>query len=186
MKTILFALKRISMSFVVLIILTLLYGCSSEKTNNFIKHKTNLKISKPEIIYEENLLLNRNQQNTLKKKKFSLPIQGKVKLQKNRNNLTTGVYIFTNTEQKVHSVSKGIVLTVKNNKNYGNYIIIFHPKYKIKTAYSNLDSIYLKIGDEVKKNDTIGEIQKEKSLYFSIEKDNKIVNIKDYIDHKDN
>lgn len=57
----------------------------------------------------------------------------------------------------VLATSTGKVITATFDKNYGNYIIIQHDEH-YKTLYAQLNEMSVKVGDEVKKGETIGKV----------------------------
>lgn len=57
----------------------------------------------------------------------------------------------------VYSVANGTVINVGENKDRGKYVIIQH-NAEIQTLYQHLNSISVKVGQNVKSGDTIGQM----------------------------
>ena len=126
---------------------------------------------------------------------FIMPIDGiitsKFSINNQDKNCKEGINIKSDVTKQVKASSTGKVLYVgKGPKWYGNMIIIEHNKNTI-TTYSYLDTINVKIGDQVKQGEIIASIinnatsQKNKSyLCFAMRKHGKPVNPLSYINCK--
>ena len=126
---------------------------------------------------------------------FIMPIDGiitsKFSMNNQDKNCKEGINIKSDRTKQVKASSSGKVLYVgKGPEWYGNMIIIEHNKNTI-TTYSHLDTINVKIGDQVKQGEAIASIttttssQKNKSyLCFAMRKHGKPVNPLSYINCK--
>ncbi|MEG1930308.1 MAG: M23 family metallopeptidase [Anaerovorax sp.] len=87
-------------------------------------------------------------------------------------------------ETQVHAIGGGTVSQIENHEKVGGrYIKILHDG-EMESIYGNLENIYVKPLDKVKKGQIIGAVLKEekKDFYFEIRSEGKTVDPSDYID----
>jgi len=87
---------------------------------------------------------------------YELPANGDVSLFKTSH--FQGVHIFTgsnSTKRKIHSIDEGFVSYIDNIFGYGRTVFIKHKNGLIST-YSGFDVLYIKKGDRIKKDQTLG------------------------------
>jgi lipoprotein NlpD len=79
-----------------------------------------------------------------------------------------GIFIKGNPGGEVIASEKGIVKRVGYMRGYGKYIVLNH-KDRYITVYSNLMDVNVKVGDNVQKGVTIGNISNDMTLHFQID-----------------
>lgn len=79
------------------------------------------------------------------------PITGKV-------HTHTGLDFAAQIGKKIHTTGNGKVVSVRKlRRGYGNVVIIKHG-FGFKTLYAHMNDIYVKVGEEVKRGQTIGTV----------------------------
>ena len=96
----------------------------------------------------------------------------------------------TSTDLKVYSVADGVVTNVSENSIDGVSITVKHSD-KLQSVYSSLSNdVLVKVGDEVKKGDQLGEVDKTataeasdgKHLHFKMIEDGKSIDPANYLE----
>ena len=85
---------------------------------------------------------------------------------------------------KVITTGDGIVLGAERNGGYGNMITVHHSN-GYKTRYGHLDKMFVKVGDEIKKRDIIGNMGRSGRstgvhLHYAVVLNNRSQNPKKY------
>lgn len=76
---------------------------------------------------------------------------------KNSQAVHKGIDLASRTGNKIKVMGKGKVVKAEFNRTYGNLIVVNHGN-GFETKYAHLHKIYVKAGDMVDVNDTIGEV----------------------------
>jgi murein DD-endopeptidase MepM/ murein hydrolase activator NlpD len=74
----------------------------------------------------------------------------------------------------VLSSMEGRVVAIDYMDGYYNYVIVEHPN-GFFTVYGNLDEVFVAEGQTVKKGEVLGNLVKEKGLYFQVNQGKKIL-----------
>lgn len=74
----------------------------------------------------------------------------------------------------VISSMEGRVVAIDFMDGYYNYVIIEHPN-GFFTVYGNLDEVFVAEGQLIKKGEVLGNLMKEKGLYFQVNQGKKIL-----------
>lgn len=96
-----------------------------------------------------------------------------------------GIKIAVKDEGYIKPVFKGEVKYIDNVRGYGNIVIVNHDKF-FYTLYSNMDEVFVTLGQAVDVNDKIGIVDVdvvgvEPYLYFEIRKQNIAVNPEEWL-----
>lgn len=96
-----------------------------------------------------------------------------------------GIKIAVKDEGYIKPVSKGEVKYIDNVRGYGNIVIVNHDKF-FYTLYSNMDEVFVTLGQVIDVNDKIGIVDVdvvgvEPYLYFEIRKQNVAVNPQEWL-----
>ncbi len=88
------------------------------------------------------------------------------------------------TGEKVYATADGIITKATYHNIRGNYVIIKHG-YGYETLYAHLKNVMVKVGQKVKKYDSIGEMGKTgrttgSNLHYAVSLNNRKVNPVDY------
>ena len=86
-----------------------------------------------------------------------------------------GILYSATKNNQVFSAKSGTVLAIDYMDGYDNYIIIKH-KNNYTTIYANLSKVSVKKGQWVKDKAYLGEVFKEKGLYFQVNFKDKPIN----------
>lgn len=95
--------------------------------------------------------------------KWAAPVKGKVVLSFNEQR--KGIVIQTAANIKITAAKTGVVTFVGNKTGIGQTVIIQHEDGK-QTWYGFLGKIPLKVNDEVKKGQSIGQVTSRSNQYF--------------------
>lgn len=103
---------------------------------------------------------------------------------KNVTTKNNGVDIKTTSGAAVRSVFKGKVVSIVNNPLYHKGVIIRHGEYF--TVYTNLESVNVKVGDEVSTKQTIGTVHtdvetKQANVHFEVWKGTVFMNPQNWL-----
>lgn len=91
-----------------------------------------------------------------------------------------GIDIAGERGTKVHAAAAGVVISTRHSKSYGNMIVIDHG-YGIQTLYAHLSKIDVRIGQRIKRWETIGLVgstgrSEGPHLHYEVHVKNKPVN----------
>ena len=89
-----------------------------------------------------------------------------------------------NSGEKIYATADGIITEATHHNVRGKYVIIKHG-YGYETLYAHLKDVMVKVGQKVKKYDTIGTMGKTGrttgiNLHYSVSLNNRKVNPVDY------
>ena len=103
-------------------------------------------------------------------KKYGLNVDPIHKQVKSFNN---GIDIMTSKNADVHAIFKGVVLKIWHESHFNHSVFIRHGNYF--TVYSNLESVSVKLNDNIDTKDIIGKIENKNEdgsvLFFQLWKD---------------
>jgi len=91
-----------------------------------------------------------------------------------------GIIISSSPNADVFASEKGVVKKVGYMRGYGKYIVVMHEN-RYMTVYSNMEKVFVKEGDQVKKGSVLGRISGDSMLHFQIGKAGKPENPLQYL-----
>ncbi|HMV43113.1 MAG TPA: M23 family metallopeptidase [Leptospiraceae bacterium] len=107
-------------------------------------------------------------------KPFPHKFIARVNFSANPENPHKGVLLTPIESNKVLATLEGKVVAIDYMDGYNNYIILEHSNGYF-TVYGNLDTVFVAEGQKVKKGDHLGNLLKEKGLYFQVNQGKKIL-----------
>lgn len=147
-------------------------GIKSLVENNKLASPHHIKVGQKILIVKEKSIPS--------SKKFIWPLKGECIILNSEYQLQKGINIKPKDSLLVYASLDGVVKFARNLKGYGYTVILEHPD-GYSTLYSNLYKCYVKEGEYIRKNSTIGEIgknarYKDAFLHFEIKKGDKDLN----------